>query len=78
MISEVYFYIFCDISALFPISFLAIFSSFIFSILSFVILFLFLFPIIPCDIFAVLEGYGARKMVPYDLTNLDKNLNNVA
>lgn len=30
--------------------------------------------IIPCDIFAVLEGYGARKMVPYDLTNLDKDL----
>ncbi len=31
--------------------------------------------IIPCEIFAVLEGYGARKMVPYDLTNLDKDLN---
>lgn len=30
--------------------------------------------IIPCEIFAVLEGYGSRKMVPYDLTNLDKDL----
>lgn len=31
--------------------------------------------IIPCDIFAVIEGYGSRKMVPVDLTNLDKDLN---
>eukprot|EP00814_Leptocylindrus_danicus_P011282 CAMPEP_0116038798 /NCGR_PEP_ID=MMETSP0321-20121206/23086_1 /TAXON_ID=163516 /ORGANISM="Leptocylindrus danicus var. danicus, Strain B650" /LENGTH=223 /DNA_ID=CAMNT_0003517707 /DNA_START=193 /DNA_END=861 /DNA_ORIENTATION=+ len=30
--------------------------------------------IIPCEIFAVIEGYGSRKMVPYDLTNLDKDL----
>jgi hypothetical protein len=30
--------------------------------------------IIPCDIFAVIEGYGARKMVPMDLTELDKDL----
>lgn len=30
--------------------------------------------IIPCDIFAVLEIYGQRKTVPYDLTEIDKNL----
>ena len=30
--------------------------------------------IIPCDIFAVIEGYGARKTVPMDLTKLDKDL----
>ncbi|MGJ8732252.1 MAG: hypothetical protein ACSHW4_03870 [Cellulophaga sp.] len=31
--------------------------------------------ILPCDVFAVLEAYGARKMVPVDLTDIDKNLN---
>jgi|26BtaG_2_1085354.scaffolds.fasta_scaffold02645_6 hypothetical protein len=31
--------------------------------------------IISCDIFAVLESYGQRKTVPYDLTDIDKNLN---
>lgn len=30
--------------------------------------------IIPCDIFAVLEGYGQKKMIPYDLTEIDKDL----
>lgn len=30
--------------------------------------------IIPCDIFAVMEAYGQRKTVPYDLTNIDKDL----
>lgn len=30
--------------------------------------------IVPCDVFAVLEAYGQRKMVPYDLTNIDKDL----
>lgn len=30
--------------------------------------------IIPCDIFAVLEAYGQKKWVPYDLTNIDKDL----
>lgn len=30
--------------------------------------------VIPCDIFAVLEGYGSRKTVPFDLTNLDGDL----
>jgi len=30
--------------------------------------------IISCDIFAVLEAYGQRKTVPYDLTDIDKNL----
>ncbi len=31
--------------------------------------------IIPCDVFAVLESFGETRMVPYDLTNLDKDLN---
>lgn len=30
--------------------------------------------IIPCDIFAVLEAYGQKKLVPYDLSTIDKDL----
>jgi len=30
--------------------------------------------IIPCDIFAQIEAYGQKKLVPYDLTSLDKDL----
>lgn len=31
--------------------------------------------IIPCEIFAIIEGYGVKKKVPYDLTEWDKELN---
>lgn len=30
--------------------------------------------VIPCDVFAVLESFGTKREVPYDLTNLDKDL----
>lgn len=30
--------------------------------------------IIPCDIYAVIEGYGTKRMMPFDLSELDKDL----